>query len=68
MQTPTWKEDISSPERIGYESKHLGFRHDYHFSHVAAQNLGCKVLECTAVKVARCVLRKVRHEAELWIA
>lgn len=51
----------SSPERIGYESKHPGFKHDSHSLHIAARNSGCEVLERSAVKVARFVLRRGRR-------
>ncbi len=60
MQTPIWTEDTSSPERRDGKSRRPGVKRIYHFSHTAAQNLGCEVLERSAVKVARSVLRRGR--------
>jgi len=50
--------NISSKEWIRAEIIQIGFKQDSHTSHIAAQLMGCEMLERSAMKVARSVLRR----------
>jgi hypothetical protein len=50
--------NISSKEWIWPEIIHIGFKQNSHTSHIAAQLVGCEMLERSAMKVARSFLRR----------